>query len=82
MAETTTNAADNLSILSHEPVPGVVACCEEMLARAKSGDLLSIAVAAQSRGASTSTAYDNSEGDVAYLVCALERLKLRLLTDD
>ncbi|KKM63621.1 hypothetical protein LCGC14_1509610 [marine sediment metagenome] len=71
-----------LVALKREPTPGVVRCLEEMLKAAKAGDIFSIAIAAQGDDASTVTAFDNSEGDVAHMVCALERLKLRLLLDE
>ncbi len=40
-----------------------------------------VAIAAECAGQCTSTAYNMGDGDVAHLVLALERLKLRLLDD-
>lgn len=61
------------------PHPDVVATCEELLERAKAGRIRSIAVVMEVQGRCTSTAYAMGDGDVAHLVCAIERVKLRLL---
>lgn len=62
----------------------IVERLQDMLDRAKRGEVVSVAIAAQTRheGAALDTANAFSfgeDGDVAHLVCAIERLKLRLL---
>lgn len=63
------------------PVPGVVGLLEELLERAREGELRSLVVAAGTDMGGTATCYELGDGDVAHLVCAMERAKLRLLTD-
>ncbi len=65
----------------------VVELLESWLARAKKGEVQSFAIAAEcafdnEEGTGTATQYMLGTGDVSALVCALERVKLRLLLDD
>jgi len=64
-----------------EPCPGVVKMLEDLLERARKGDLRSIAIAAEEPGGFTSTAYHMGDGDVAHLVLPLFRLQLELARD-
>ena len=59
----------------------VVGVLEDMLARAKRGEVRAVALACHLVPTSTSTIYALGDGNVAHLVCALERVKLRLLED-
>lgn len=60
--------------------PEVVAFCEDLLARAKSGDILGIGVITTNPARCESTAYClGQQGSISGLVVGLERLKLRLL---
>lgn len=62
------------------PDPSIVEISESLLARIKTGEILSIAVAAEIRGRCTASIFSlGSNGDVAHLVTSFERLKLRLL---
>jgi len=71
----------NLVALKREPDAAVIALIEELLERAKRGEIIAVAVAAQLPDASTSSAYElGSDGDVAHLTMAMERVKLRLLS--
>lgn len=69
----------SLDVVRAEPDARVVALCQELLARARSGDLVSLAVAGQTLGAGTTTSFELGEGDVAHLHLALARLQARLL---
>lgn len=69
----------SIEVLKSEPVPDVIEICEDLLERAKAGTMIAIAVAAQSASATTTTVYSIGDGDVAHLICAIERVKLRLL---
>ncbi len=72
----------SLSEVRSAAVPEVVSTLEEMLEKARAGDLCSVAIVAQARAAATVTTFAMGEGDRAHLVYALEVLKLRLMTDD
>jgi hypothetical protein len=66
------------------PAPAIVKLAEDMLARAKNGEIVALAIAAHVRiegvETGTSSAYClGHDGDVAHLVCAIERVKLALL---
>jgi len=61
--------------------PDVVERLTEALEMAQAGKLVSVAIVGQRIGSATTTAYSFGTGDVAHLVCAIERLKLRLLDD-
>jgi len=69
----------DLTALLLAPVPEVVDLLEQLLDRARSGDLRSIACAGQSTAAGTYTCHELGDGDLAHLVTAMERSKLRLL---
>lgn len=68
-----------LHALTPEPVPEVVALLEDMLERAKAGEVIGVGVVSACRGRADGTAYALGEGSIASLVLACERLKLRLL---
>ncbi len=69
----------SLKVAREQPDARVVSLCQELLARARRGELVSIAIAMQTQGAGTATSFEMGEGDTAHLVLAIERLKLRLL---
>ena len=69
----------SLDELRLEPVPSVVEMFEELLEKAKEGRIRSAAVALGIKGRYTGTAHDCSDGNLADLIMAIERLKLRLL---
>jgi len=81
------NVADHPRIVALPKAPparSIVQLAEDMLARAKRGEIIAIAVAAHVRvdgvDTGTSSAYSlGDNGDVAHLVCAIERVKLALL---
>ncbi len=61
------------------PDPHVVAFCEDLLERAKSGRLRGIVAAMAVQGRCTSSGFELGDGTIADLVCSIERVKLRLL---
>ena len=66
----------------HEPQQDVVGTLRDMLARAERGEVRAVAIASHTVPTSTSTTFALGDGNVAHLVCALERLKLRLLEEE
>ena len=63
-----------------KPQPAIVRLLRDLLDRAESGELRAVAIASQGQGNSTCSSWSLGEdGDVAHLVCAIERVKLRLL---
>lgn len=66
-----------------EPSAAIVQLLEGILDRARRGEVLGISVAAHLTGNETMQAWAlGNDGDVAHLICALERAKLRLLGGD
>jgi hypothetical protein len=61
------------------PVSSVVDAIEDVLDRARRGEIVSVAIAAVSNRRGSVTSYDLGAGDVAGLVCAGRRLERRLL---
>jgi hypothetical protein len=61
------------------PNEHIVALFEDLLQRAKDGRIRSVALAMGVVGNQTSSAFEIGDGDVAHLVCSIERVKLRLL---
>jgi hypothetical protein len=59
----------------------VVDMLEDMLAMAKSGHIRAAAVAIHADVGNTGGGFALGNGDVAHLVCSLERIKLRILDD-
>ena len=57
----------------------VVAFCEVLLERAKSGEVRGIVVLAACEGGSIASAYERGEGSVRDFVFALENAKLMLM---
>ena len=76
MDESTVTRLDALRLA---PVPAVVDALEDLLERAKSGEIRGFAVAASCDAGSDGTTYELGDGGIASLVLAMERLKLRLL---
>jgi len=72
-----------VELLKPEPDQAIIAMLEDLLSKAKQGDVTAIAVAAQVRidgDSGTLVGYDlGQNGDIAHLVCAIERTKLALL---
>jgi hypothetical protein len=64
--------------LEPEPVAEVVALLEEMLERARAGEIIGVGAAACS-GRADATSYTIGEGNIASLVLACRRLERRLL---
>lgn len=63
----------------HGPQEGVIGALREALEMAERGEIRAIAIATHCDNRSTGTIYALGDGNIAHLVCALERLKLRLL---
>ena len=61
------------------PVSSVVNIIEDLLERARRGEIVGVAIAAVSYRRGSVTMYDLGAGDVAGLVCANRRLESRLL---
>ena len=77
-----TNKKNNLTSLpSLESQADVTGVLRDALKRAEAGEVRAVAVATQMRNRYTASAYALGDGDIANLVCSLERLKLRLLAD-
>ena len=68
-----------LRVAEAEPVAAVVDVLEDMLARAKAGEIIGVGVVAACRGRCDATAYAIGEGTIASLVLANRRLERRLL---
>tara|TARA_R110002096_G_scaffold431839_1_gene647520 strand:+ start:118 stop:387 length:270 start_codon:yes stop_codon:yes gene_type:complete len=66
-------------IKSPGPVPGVVELLEEVLQRARAGQVIGVAVAASMAGRRDATIFELGEGTVASLHLATCRLQRRLL---
>jgi NAD(P)-dependent dehydrogenase (short-subunit alcohol dehydrogenase family) len=61
----------------------VIRMLESTIAKVKEGKIVAVALAAQGLGLSTVSAFALGEnGDLSHLVCAIERVKLRLLDLD
>jgi hypothetical protein len=65
--------------LEPEPVAAVVALLEEMLERARAGEIIGVGVVAACSGRADATSYTIGEGNIASLVLACRRLERRLL---
>lgn len=70
-----------LSLMRQGPVPEVVALLEDMLRRAHAGEIIALGVIAACTGRADASAYALGESDIATLVLACERLKMRLLRE-
>lgn len=77
----TDDCRKNVVLLQNEVSEDMVETLEHYLEKAKRGELVALSIAAQVDGSSTSTYFHLQGGSVAHLVCAIERLKLRLLTE-
>lgn len=62
-----------------EPVPSVVALLEDVLRRARAGEIRGVAIAATCDARCDGSAFDLGDGGVAGLNLAIDRLKGRLL---
>lgn len=62
-----------------EPVPEVVEILEDLLTRAREGEIIGIAVAAACDQHCTGLTFEIGDSNIADLYLAIERLKLRLL---
>jgi hypothetical protein len=67
--------------VKREPVADVVCVLEELLRRAQEGEILGIAVAAAMVESRTAHQCVVGKADIAHLVTAIERVKLRLLQE-
>lgn len=70
-----------LTLTRQGPVPEVVALLEDMLRRAHDGEIIGIGIIAACAGHADATAYALGESNVASLVLACERVKMRLLRE-
>lgn len=70
---------DYLRVLETTPVPEVVAILEDALHRARAGEVIGVGLVMACSGRCEATSYALGAGDVATLVLATERLKVRLL---
>lgn len=69
-----------IRLVPGEPSAEIVSGLETLLARARRGEFLAVAFAGHVRPSDTATFYSlGGGGDVAHLVTAIERVKLRLL---
>ena len=68
-----------IKIIEQPPNDALVDLLEDLLNKAKSGEVISIAVAMHTKGNCTTTAFELGRGDIAHLNLALDRIKLRLL---
>jgi len=73
------DAPIDLTAARLQPVPEVVERLEEMLERARSGEVRGFAMACEAAGAATGTVFVIGDADIARLVCAGRRLELLLL---
>ena len=64
------------------PQGDVVDMLEEVLAMAKRGHIRAAAIAVHADIGDTGGGYALGDGDIAHLVCSLERIKKRLLEED
>lgn len=75
-----TQPATLIELPRPSPDATVIEVIEAMLDRARCGEVNAIAIAAHMNGMDTASVYRVGQcGDVAHLVCAIERVKLRLL---
>ena len=68
-----------LRLAESGPVAEVVALLRDLLARAEAGEVIGVGVAMACAGRCDATAYAIGDGNIATLVLAGERLKMRLL---
>lgn len=68
--------------LKHEPVDEVVTLLEDALRRARSGEVIGVALAMACTGRCDMTAYARGTADLGTLVLATERVKARLLAHE
>jgi hypothetical protein len=78
------NPRGKLQVLSfsQKAQSDVTGLLRNMLQRAEAGQIRAVAVAAHSGRGDTGSAYALGDGDIAHLVCAIERVKLRLLEEE
>ena len=70
---------ETLRLAERGPVEEVVALLREVLARAEAGEVIGVGVAMACAGRCDATAYAVGDGNIATLVLACARLKVRLL---
>lgn len=70
-----------LTLTRQGPVPEVIALLEDMLRRAYDGEIIGLGVVAACTGRADASAYALGESDIATLVLACERVKMRLLRE-
>jgi hypothetical protein len=71
---------ETLRLAESVPVEEVVALLREVLARAEAGEVIGVGVAMACAGRCDATAYAVGDGNIATLVLACARLKVRLLS--
>lgn len=75
-------AVEPVDMASMTPQPDVVATLEDLLARARAGEVRGVAVACSLTGRERATAYALGDGDYAHLVAGVAWLQHRLITED
>ena len=71
---------ETLRLAESGPVEEVVALLREVLTRAEAGEVIGVGVAMACAGRCDATAYAIGDGNIATLVLACARLKVRLLS--
>jgi hypothetical protein len=71
---------ETLRLAHSGPVEEVVVLLREVLARAETGEVIGVGVAMACAGRCDATAYAVGDGNIATLVLACERMKVRLLS--
>lgn len=69
----------SLHVLRPEPVPEVVLCLRDLLARAEQGEVIGVVVGVATQGRGTGSAYALGDATIADLYLAVDRAKARLL---
>lgn len=64
------------------PVPSVVALLENILERARRGEIIGIIIGAACNRVCDASVFDLGESNIAVLLLAMERAKMRLLQHD
>lgn len=63
------------------PVPEVIEALEEALRRAQKGEIIGVGIVSACDGRADGSMFAIGDGDIARLVLACERLKMRLLRE-
>lgn len=72
---------DLIEVGGPEPVPVVVEVLEDMLDKARRGEVIAIAIGAVCHGRHTASVYTIGDATIADLYLGIERCKIRLLDE-